>query len=321
MGANFKETGVYMNLVGRNRVRDRLHAFPFIEPGESFVTTDATVYYLSNEASPRQIKADSPNAQVLISLRDPMSRCFSQYRYAFNNATESFKSAVEEAIPIMGECYRRHLEGVDLKALLCVRGRPKPWSSGGIVRVNVLTVFLLSIHPDGSRARAPSWPTTSATAPAPCSARPPAAPSSPPSTCHRYAHTHTHKYNRAWLVCMYVCSPNTTNPTTHPYPPQLLAWVDTFGRERVHVVTKEAMEHAPQAVLAEAYQFLGLCEPQGDDAKAAMELTRENVRDGLPVPAGYGLEEADMLDLSEAFQPWNQALYAFLEKDLAWPVS
>lgn len=120
MGANFKETGVYMNLVGRNRVRDRIHAFPFVEQGESFVTADATVYYLSSEASPRQIKADSPNAQVLISLREPLGRCFSQYRYAFNNHTESFKSAVEEAIPIMHECFRRHLEGVDLKALLCV---------------------------------------------------------------------------------------------------------------------------------------------------------------------------------------------------------
>jgi hypothetical protein len=137
MGANFKETGVYMNLVGRNRVRDRLHAFPFVEPGESFVTADATVYYLSNEASPRQIKADSPNAQVLISLRDPMSRCFSQYRYAFNNATESFKSAVEEAIPVMHECYRRHLEGVDLKALLYVVWRGVVFFSYGLLPGNV----------------------------------------------------------------------------------------------------------------------------------------------------------------------------------------
>ena len=118
MGANFKETGVYMPVVGRNRVRDRLHAFPFIEPNEPFVTADATVYYLSSEVSPRTLHADSPNAQVLVSLRAPLSRCFSQYRYAFNNATESFRSAVEEAVPIMRECYRRHLEGVDLKALL-----------------------------------------------------------------------------------------------------------------------------------------------------------------------------------------------------------
>lgn len=88
----------------------------------------------------------------------------------------------------------------------------------------------------------------------------------------------------------------------------------------MHVVTKEEMERAPQAVMAGVYKFLGLCEPTGEDAKEAMALTRENVRDGLTVPEGYGLTEADMLDLSEAFQPWNQALYAFLERDLAWPV-
>lgn len=86
------------------------------------------------------------------------------------------------------------------------------------------------------------------------------------------------------------------------------------------MVTKEEMERAPEAVMAGVYKFLGLCAPTGEYAQAAMALTKENVRDGLSVPEGYGLNEADMLDLSEAFQPWNQALYSFLDRDLAWPV-
>lgn len=111
--------------------------------------------------------------------------------------------------------------------------------------------------------------------------------------------------------------PYQTNPRPHP---QLLAWVDTFGRERVHVVTKEEMERAPEAVMAGVYKFLGLCAPTGEEAKEALTLPRENVRDGMTVPDGYGLTEADMLDLSEAFQPWNRALYSFLERHLSWPV-
>ena len=88
----------------------------------------------------------------------------------------------------------------------------------------------------------------------------------------------------------------------------------------MHVVTKEEMERAPEAVMAGVYKFLGLCTPTGEEAKGAMTLPRENVRDGMTVPDGYGLTEADMLDLSEAFQPWNRALYSFLERDLSWPV-
>lgn len=89
----------------------------------------------------------------------------------------------------------------------------------------------------------------------------------------------------------------------------------------MHVVTKEAMEHAPDTVMNEVYDFLGLCRPtSGEGAANAMALTKENVRDGLVVPEGFGLEEADMLELSEAFQPWNEALYAFLKRDLGWPV-
>lgn len=98
--------------------------------------------------------------------------------------------------------------------------------------------------------------------------------------------------------------------------------MDAFGRERVHIVTKEAMEHAPDTVMNEVHDFLGLCRPAsaGEEAANAMSLTKENVRDGLVVPEGFGLEEADMLELSEAFQPWNEALYAFLDRDLGWPV-
>jgi hypothetical protein len=45
-GSNFKETGLYMDLPGRDRMRDRVKGFPFVDEGESFVTTDGTVHYL-----------------------------------------------------------------------------------------------------------------------------------------------------------------------------------------------------------------------------------------------------------------------------------
>jgi hypothetical protein len=131
------------------------------------------------------------------------------------------------------------------------------------------------------------------------------------------ARTHQARWPRSTILL--TDRPSTTTKNTPP-PNQLLAWVDTFGRDQVHVVTKEEMERAPQAVLKGLYKFLGMCEPTGADAEAALAMTRENVRDGLAVPEGYGLNEADMLDLSEAFQPWNQALYSFLDRDLAWPV-
>ncbi len=117
-GSNFKETGMYMNIPGRDHFKDRLQAFPFIEPAENFVTTDGTVYYINGEESPEQIVADSPSAQAIISLRDPTSRAFSQYRYSFFNGTESFAEAVRVSVPVLRKCFQEHLGRVDLHAVL-----------------------------------------------------------------------------------------------------------------------------------------------------------------------------------------------------------
>ena len=57
---------------------------------------------------------------VLISLRDPVARAFSQYRYAFNNHTEALRDAVEQSTGIMRRCFDRHLAGTDLSGILCV---------------------------------------------------------------------------------------------------------------------------------------------------------------------------------------------------------
>jgi hypothetical protein len=49
---------VYQSLPGKSSFRDRLHAFPFIEPHESFVTIDGTALYLNALGCPKQIAAD-----------------------------------------------------------------------------------------------------------------------------------------------------------------------------------------------------------------------------------------------------------------------
>lgn len=58
VGSNFKETGLYLGLPGRDRFRDRVRGFPFIDQHESFATIDATVFYLNSHDSPYQIQAD-----------------------------------------------------------------------------------------------------------------------------------------------------------------------------------------------------------------------------------------------------------------------
>ena len=99
-------------------LRDRVYGFPFIEPHENLLTADGTVYYLSIESSPKQIVADSPSAKAIVSLRDPVDRAFSHYRYTFSEGQETFAQAVNDCIPIMEACYQKHLAGIDLAQVM-----------------------------------------------------------------------------------------------------------------------------------------------------------------------------------------------------------
>jgi len=244
-GSNFKETGMYRNIPGRDHFKDRLQAFPFIEADENFVTTDGTVYYINGDDSPEQIVADSPSAQAIISLRDPTSRAYSQYRNAFFNGTESFAEAVRVSVPVLRKCYQEHLARVDLHAVL--------------------------------------------------------------------------KEGKAAEVCKkidFCTAPLMRTPTrrtiqTSLYLPQLLRWTSVMGSDRLLVVTKEELSQDPQPVVAEVFKFLGLC--PFEEA-----FTAEAVRK-VDVPKGYDLTEGSLMDLNEAFQPWNHALATLLGRDLGWP--
>ncbi|GAB5032256.1 sulfotransferase [Nannochloropsis oceanica] len=243
-GSNFKETGVYMNIPGRDHFKDRLQAFPFIEADENFVTTDGTVYYINGDESPEQIVADSPSAKAIISLRDPTSRAYSQYRNTFFNGTESFAEAVRVSVPILRKCYQEHLARVDLRAVLNESKGADFWK-----KIDFCTAPLMR-------------------------------------------------------------TPTRRTIQTSLYLPQLMRWASVMGIDRILVVTKEELSRDPKPVVAEVFKFLGLC--PFEEAFAA-EVVRK-----IDVPKGYDLTEGSLMDLNEAFQPWNHALAQLLGRDLGW---
>jgi Sulfotransferase family len=61
---------------------------------------EASVSYLWDTASPRAIKRASPDARILVLLRDPVDRAYSHYWHAFKNGVEtrSFQQAVEDEL-------------------------------------------------------------------------------------------------------------------------------------------------------------------------------------------------------------------------------
>lgn len=243
-GSNFKETGVYMNIPGRDHFKDRLQAFPFIEADENFVTTDGTLYYINGDDSPEQIVADSPSAQAIISLRDPTSRAYSQYCNAFFNGTESFAEAVRVSVPVLRKCYQEHLARVDLRAVLNEGKGADLWK-----KIDFCTAPLMR-------------------------------------------------------------TPTRRTIQTSLYLPQLLRWSSVMGIDRLLVVTKEELSRNPKPVMADVFKFLGLC--PFEEAFAA-EIVRK-----VDVPKGYDLTEVSLMDLNEAFQPWNHALVKLLGRDLGW---
>jgi hypothetical protein len=106
-------------------------------------------------------------------------------------------------------------------------------------------------------------------------------------------------------------TPTRRTIQTSLYLPQLLRWTSVMGSDRLLVVTKEELSQDPQPVVAEVFKFLGLC--PFEEA-----FTAEAVRK-VDVPKGYDLTEGSLMDLNEAFQPWNHALATLLGRDLGWP--
>lgn len=68
------------------------------------------------------LPACSPNVRAVLSLREPVSRTLSQYRYSYNRSKKDWQSMHEaalQAIPIMTHCFNAHLAAVDMHQIRC----------------------------------------------------------------------------------------------------------------------------------------------------------------------------------------------------------
>jgi len=98
---------------------------------------------------------------------------------------------------------------------------------------------------------------------------------------------------------------------TSLYFPQVLRWSSVISKDRLLVVTKEELSRDPEPVLAKVFEFLELC-------KFKKTFKAENIST-MPMPAGYGLTEQALIELNEAFQPWNHALARLVDRQFDWP--
>ena len=67
-------------------------------PGCGGITGEATPYYLFHPAVPERVRTDCPDVSLIVLLRDPVERAFSQYKHSVKHGWEtlSFDEAVRE---------------------------------------------------------------------------------------------------------------------------------------------------------------------------------------------------------------------------------
>jgi hypothetical protein len=81
-GSQLKETYCYHSMPLR-KIMKRPWCFPYIEPGENFVSADGTVYYATDATMPFLLKADNPHAKAVFAVRHPADRFYSNYKFAY----------------------------------------------------------------------------------------------------------------------------------------------------------------------------------------------------------------------------------------------
>lgn len=67
-------------------------------PGGGGITGEATPYYLFHPAAPARVRTDCPDVRLIVLLRDPVERAFSQYKHSVKQGWESlsFEEALRE---------------------------------------------------------------------------------------------------------------------------------------------------------------------------------------------------------------------------------
>ncbi|HET8692993.1 MAG TPA: sulfotransferase [Steroidobacteraceae bacterium] len=97
-------------------IRDRrAYLQLFTAAGDAKAVGEATPFYLQDPEAPARIKKQSPDARVLVSLRDPVERLYSHYLMMRNNLPSmgSFMEEIERGLALGG---RRNLAFLDPSA-------------------------------------------------------------------------------------------------------------------------------------------------------------------------------------------------------------
>ncbi|GAB4583122.1 sulfotransferase domain-containing protein [Nocardia sp. IFM 10818] len=107
--------------------------------------------------------------------------------------------------------------------------------------------------------------------------------------------------------------PPTTLPSmpmlgTGVYLPSVRRWLDTYGRERVFLVTAEEFFADIPKTVCRIHEFLGL--PQ-----VVPQIRTVLNRNPLDFPP---LDAETAARLREFYRPWNERLFDLLERDLGW---
>ena len=77
----------------------------FSGAGDARIVGEATPFYLQDPEAPAQIRSRSPDAKVLVSLRDPVERLYSHYLMMRNNlpVMGTFMQEIERGLALQGE--------------------------------------------------------------------------------------------------------------------------------------------------------------------------------------------------------------------------
>ncbi|WP_205334523.1 sulfotransferase domain-containing protein [Gordonia sp. BP-119] len=92
------------------------------------------------------------------------------------------------------------------------------------------------------------------------------------------------------------------------YVTSLALWMDTFGRENVHVVLSEDFFRDTNATICGIHEFLGLA----PEAPAPHPIVNQNPVSTPPQ------DESARRRLHQFYRPWNERLSSLLDRDLGW---
>jgi hypothetical protein len=90
------------------------------------------------------------------------------------------------------------------------------------------------------------------------------------------------------------------------YAEQLERWLESFGRERLLVLSAEDLFAEPGRIVGEAQEFLGLA------VETPADLSAKNARAYAPIDA------ETRAGLRAAFEPHNRRLYELVGRDFGW---